>query len=78
MLKIPDHDSWQNNEENLLDAHPGEDRIATANQLDINRELGKCHELLRVQYDLNSMYKKEVNIMGFPLNCYLDEYVGYN
>jgi hypothetical protein len=78
MLKIPDHDSWQNNEVYLLDTHPGEDWIATANQLDINRELEKCRELLRVQYNLNSMYKKEVNITGFPLNCYCNAYVGYN
>jgi hypothetical protein len=62
MLKIPDHDPWQNSEVDLLDAHPGEDWITTANKLDINRELEKCHELLRVQYNLNSIYKKEVKI----------------
>lgn len=45
--------------------HPGEDRTTTANQLDICRELEKCRELLRVQYNLNSMYKKEVKVIGF-------------
>jgi len=78
MLKIADHDSWQNNEVNLLDAHLGEDWVTAANQLDINRELEKCRELLRVQYNLNSVYKKEVNLTCFPLNCYWNAYVGYN
>lgn len=38
----------------------GENRIAAADQLDMCRELEKCRELLRVQYNLNSTYKKEV------------------
>jgi hypothetical protein len=58
-----------------LDAHLGEDWVTAANQLDINRELEKCRELLRVQYNLNSVYKKEVNMTCFPLNC---NYVGCN
>jgi hypothetical protein len=78
MLKTADHDSWQNNEVNLLDAHLGEDWVTAANQLDINREMEKCRELLRVQYNLNSLYKKEVNLTCFPLNCYWNAYVGCN
>jgi hypothetical protein len=69
-LKIPEHDSWQNDELNMMDSHPGDDRTMTANQLDIYCELEKCRELLRVQYNLNSMYKKEVKVNGFLLNYY--------
>jgi hypothetical protein len=58
-LKIPDHSSWQNDEVNVMAALP-ENRTAAADQLDICRELEKCRELLRVQYNLNSVYKKEV------------------
>lgn len=66
-LKIPEHDSWQNDELNIMDSHHGDDQTVTANQLDIYCELQKCHELLRVQYNLNSMYKKEVKVIGFLL-----------
>jgi hypothetical protein len=64
-LKIPGHDSWQNDELNTMDSHPGNDENMTANQLEAYCELEKCRELLRVQYDLNSMYKKEVNLLVF-------------
>jgi hypothetical protein len=62
-LKIPGHDSWQNEELSMMDSHPGDDQNMTANQLDAYRELEKCRELLRVQYDLNNMYKKEVKLL---------------
>lgn len=78
MLKIADHDSWQNNEVNLLVTHLGEDWVTAANQLDIHRELEKCRELLRVQYNLNSVYKKEVNITCFTFNCYWNACIVYN
>jgi hypothetical protein len=59
-LKILDHNSWQNDKVNVMASLPGENRTAAADRLDIRRELEKCRELLRVQYNLNSMYKKEV------------------
>lgn len=66
-LKILEHDSWQNDELDIMDSHPGDDQPMTANQLDEYCELEKCRELLRVQYNLNSMYKKEVKVIGFLL-----------
>lgn len=59
-LKIPDLVLWTNDEVNTMAALCGENRIAAADQLDMCRELEKCRELLRVQYNLNSTYKKEV------------------
>lgn len=65
-LHIVGHNSWQNDELNLVDSHPGDDQsLMTANQLDIYCELEKCHELLLVQFNLNSVYKKEVKIVAF-------------
>jgi hypothetical protein len=64
-LKITEYDSWQNDELNIIDSHPHDDQTMTANQLDIYCELEKCRELLRVQYNLNSMYKKEVKLLIF-------------
>ncbi|KAJ9601680.1 hypothetical protein L9F63_000151, partial [Diploptera punctata] len=36
-----------------------ESRTDTANKIDVYRELEKCRELLKVQYNLTSLYKKE-------------------
>jgi hypothetical protein len=58
--EIPDYNSGQHDEMNMMPALHIKDRTAAADKLDICRELEKCHELLRVQYDLNSAYKKEV------------------
>ncbi|XP_069687060.1 protein fantom-like [Periplaneta americana] len=46
---------------------------ATADQLDTCRELEKCRELLRVQYNLTSMYKKEVASLAQKLSQSEDE-----
>jgi hypothetical protein len=70
-LKIPEHDSWQNDELNVMDSHPGDDQTVAANHLDIYCELEKCRELLRVQYNLNSMYKKEVKVNCFSIETLL-------
>ncbi|PSN43477.1 hypothetical protein C0J52_03221 [Blattella germanica] len=54
-------------------AVPGDSRnkdcmSETADKIDICRELEKCRELLRVQYNLNSLYKKEVANLALRLN----------
>ncbi|XP_021913445.1 myosin-9-like isoform X2 [Zootermopsis nevadensis] len=67
-LKIPDLVLWTNDEVNTMAALCGENRIAAADQLDMCRELEKCRELLRVQYNLNSTYKKEVASLAQQLN----------
>ncbi|PNF37287.1 hypothetical protein B7P43_G00421 [Cryptotermes secundus] len=73
-LKILEHDSWQNDELDTMDSHPGDDQPMTANQLDEHCELEKCRELLRVQYNLNSMYKKEVAGLAQQLNQNEDDH----